>query len=939
MMNIETPDLTARIFRCSPWVEEKCRAYPQWLAEGLEKDFQQIYHQETYQQQLAELNPTDFVQLAKQLRQFRSRAMVRIIWRMSLGWAPLEETLSDLSSLADSLVQFAEQKLFVWLCTRYGAPQNAQGDDEHLVVVALGKLGGQELNLSSDIDLLFAYPEDGKLINSDLSYAEFYLRLAQQLIKVLNELTVDGYVFRIDMRLRPFGESGPLVASFTALENYYQANGREWERYALIKARPITGSESAKQEFNQLIRPFVYRRYVDYSVLQSLREMHEMIQQEVQYKGLHDHVKLGAGGIRSIEFIVQMHQLMRGGRNSHLQQTHFFTALNALVQAHILTEEVAGHLQQAYIFLRQTEHALQAVHDQQTHVLPQQTTEQERLAYALNFPSWDLFLQTLNAYRQQVANYFEMYSAPPEMMDKVEKKNQTLVHVAQIWQNQIEESDALLILEDLGFSPPQPIYNLLRRYAELPQCSHLTPQALQRLLACIPALLNQIVGVENPELTLTRMLDVIMAVVKRSAYLVLLLENPPTLRRVITLCTASSWLTQELIHYPALLDELLSPELLRKIPTRQSILQELKHALAKIRVTDVEQQLDVLRYIKRTNFLRVAAGELNGLLNASQASRALTTIAEAIIHMVFVLVWRQQINPPADRNQENTTLLEQTLSMDLDNTKKLPFAIIAYGKLASRELNYTSDLDCVFIYEPQDAAALKLIQQNPNEVFLRVAQRMMHWLNTPTHMGVLFRIDTQLQPEGSSGLLVSDWQRFVDYQQHQAWIWEQQALVRSRLILGPLRWHKRFKQLRNSILSQETEQKTLQQAIVEMRARMLEYVKSPRDSNNKSDNAFDLKKSLGGMIDIEFIVQYGVLSGAYHHALLLRYLDINHLCNDLVVAQKLSLQQAEILKTAYKVYLERVHRLALQNLPAVVGAEEYQTLRDGVKRVWEEVMH
>lgn len=925
-MNIITPDLTQRVFLCSPWVEAKCKANPDWLTEEFAKNFTQVYTLQIYQEQLAALRPTDFTQLAKQLRQFRSRAMVRIIWRMSLGWAPLEETLADLSALADSIVEYAEQQLFAWLSVRYGAPQNAQGEDAHLVVVALGKLGGQELNLSSDIDLLFAYPEEGKLPATDLSYGEFYLRLAQQLIKLLNEVTAEGYVFRIDMRLRPFGESGPLVASFTALENYYQANGREWERYALIKARPITGSIAAQQEFLQLIRPFVYRRYVDYSVLQSLREMHDMIQQEVQYKGLHDHVKLGSGGIRSIEFIVQMHQLMRGGRDTHLQQTHFFSALNALAEAHILSTEVTEHLRQAYIFLRQTEHALQAVHDQQTHILPQQIAEQERLAYALNFADWQTFLHTLNSYRQQVVDYFAVYSALPEVKNEMaEKKTQTLNRVAQIWQNQLEETDALLVLAELGFTAPQPIYDLLKRYAALPQCSHLSPQATQRLLAFIPALLQQIVDVENPELTLTRLLDVIMAVVKRSAYLVLLLENPPTLRRVITLCTASSWLTQELIQYPALLDELLSPSLLKKIPTRQSILQELQHALAKVSVVDVEQQLDVLRYIKRTNFLRVAAGELNGLLNAGQASRALTTIAEAIIYMVFVLVWRQQIAPVKD----NAILLEATLAADIHETKKLPFAIIAYGKLASRELNYTSDLDCVFIYEPAEWKGA----QNPHEVFLRVAQRMMHWVNTPTHMGVLFRIDTQLQPEGSSGLLVSAWKRFVDYQQHQAWIWEQQALVRARLILGPLRWHKRFKQLRNTILSQPRDRVALQQAIVEMRSRMLEYARIPN-----SHDTFDLKKSSGGMIDIEFIVQYGVLSGANRHSVLLRDLDINHLCTNLVTAHQLNAQQAEILKKAYEIYLERIHRLALQNLPPVINAEGYQALREGVKSVWQEIM-
>jgi len=931
--NMSNSQQLQRVFACSPWVEERCAANPQLLSNALEKNiFKQIYTKETYLQQLSELNFTDIAQLSKQLRLWRKEAMVRIIWRCSVELASLYETLADLSALADAAIYFTEQQLFNWLAEKYGTPVDEHGEPQHLLIVALGKLGGEELNLSSDIDLLFAFNNEGELSKSALTYGEFYQRLAQQFIKVLNEITADGFVFRVDMRLRPYGDSGPLVMSFNGLENYYQAQGREWERYALIKARPITGSIEAQQEFMQMIRPFVYRRYVDYTVLQSLREMHALIHQENQRKNVQEHVKLGIGGIRSIEFIVQMHQLIRGGREPVLQQAGFFNALNQLRVQEILSAEVIEHLRQAYVFLRNTEHALQAVHDQQTHSLPTTQEERARLAYALNFANWQVFYAELNQHRQNVERYFTEYAQPPMVGKETPLTAPTLSPLAQIWLGKLEEAAALNELAKVGFAEPQSIYQCLQHYAEHPQCRQLTSQAMQRLLACVPALLLQTAKVPDALGALTRTLDVIMAIVKRSAYLVLLLENPKGLQRLVLLCAASLWVSQELALHPILLDELLDERTWARAPTRAEIMDELQKELTKVPGHDTEQQMDVLRLVKHINFFRVAVAEIHGLLNVTEVSQGLSMIAQIIVQTAFVLVWRQQT---AKITQQ--TLTQFFLSDELIKLRGLPFAVIAYGKLASTELNYTSDLDLVFLYETQDLSpwGIQVDEEGVHEIFLRIAQRMMHWLNTPTNMGVLFRIDTQLQPEGSAGLLVSEWQSFADYQQTRAWLWEQQALVRARMIYGTLSLRRKFRQLRRKVLCQPREANPLQHEILAMRGRMQQYAKP----HSTSGQVFNLKTDAGGMVDIEFIIQYAVLYNANRYPKLIKYTDNARLGVALVEVGAFSAVQADILLGAYTVYRERAHYLALQNLPAIVEAEEYQEWREQIKQLWHTILN
>lgn len=916
-----------RVFHCSPWAEQCCQTHPQFLVDGINNNiFKQIYTKETYLQQLALLDGKDILNFGKQLRLWRKQAMLRIIFRCCASWASLYETLADLSALADAAIYFVEQQTFTQLTEKYGTPLNQQGEPQHLVIVALGKLGGEELNLSSDIDLLFAHAEEGELAKSGLSYADFYQRQGQQFIKLMNEITAEGFVFRVDMRLRPYGDSGPLVMSFTALENYYQAQGREWERYALIKARPVTGSIQNKKEFMQLIRPFVYRRYVDYTVLQSLREMHNLIEQEVQRKNLQEHIKLGAGGIRAIEFIVQMHQLIRGGREPILQQGNFFNALNQLRLQEIIPINMAEDLRQAYVFLRNTEHALQAVQDQQTHTLPHTAEERQRLVYALNFETWEDFYNILNVHRNKVIHYFAEYAELPNVSGVATTSVSPLV---LLWKGKLDEETAFNELKNIGFVDPEPIYIRLRYYAEHPQCRHLTPQAMQRLLACVPGLLIQIAQNKDPLNTLTRTFDLVMAVVKRSAYLVLLIEKPKALERLVFLCGASLWVSQELVLHPMLLDELLDERTWARIPKRSEIIQELQKTLNKVTSDDTEQQMDALRKIKHLNFFRVAVVEIQGILTATDASKTLSMIAQIIVQVVFVLVWRQQI---ARFTQQS--LAELLLEHELVKLRHLPFAVIAYGNFASAELNYTSDLDLVFLYETQDLSAwgITASTQETHEILLRMAKRMMHWLNTPTTMGILFRIDTQLQPEGSAGLLVSEWQSFADYQLTRAWLWEQQALVRARMVYGVMDLRRKFRKLRRQVLCQSRTNAQVREEILAMRSRMQRYNKSIDPAR------FNLKTDSGGMVDIEFIIQYAVLCKAAQYPELIKYPDNARLCKNLCKIGALTEQQAQIMLDTYTLYREQAHHLALQNLPAIVEAEKYQAWRAQIKIIWDDLL-
>ncbi len=591
----------------------------------------EVYTFSDFEQALAErlTEVADESSLQQQLRQFRHQQMVRIIWRDLAGWADLAETIRDLSALADVCIQQSLVLLHQWQVAVNGTPCDAEGNEQSLIVLGMGKLGAGELNLSSDIDLIFTYPEEGETRDGKrtLSNQEFFIRLGRKLVQALDSPTVDGFVFRVDMRLRPFGESGALVSSFDAMEEYYQTQGREWERYAMIKARAITGSEQAKQLLSDMLRPFVYRRYLDYGMFDSLREMKSMIAGQLHRKGMEDNIKLGAGGIREIEFVGQVFQLIYGGRDKPLQQRPILTILDLLAERNLLSDYAVNELKRAYDFLRRTEHRIQAWADQQTHVLPQEPEARQRLASSMGFTSWDLFYQTLFQLRQQVHEHFEQLLAAPQAEDEAATNNISLLNAG--------EEEKLQYLEQCGYQEPQACLDVLDRLLELHICKNLSQTGRQRLERLLPLLVQAAAGVDNADETLPRLMPLVESIMRRSAYMSLLVENPLALSQLIKLCAASPLISHQLARYPVLLDELLDPRSLYEVPERDQQKALLNQFLSSLDDDDLEQIMNRLREFRQIATLHVAAADVTEVLPLMRVGDQLTELAEIQLERVW----------------------------------------------------------------------------------------------------------------------------------------------------------------------------------------------------------------------------------------------------------------------------------------------------------------
>ncbi|PHS69925.1 MAG: bifunctional [glutamate--ammonia ligase]-adenylyl-L-tyrosine phosphorylase/[glutamate--ammonia-ligase] adenylyltransferase [Methylophaga sp.] len=873
------------------------------------------YDATRYQQRLAdELEKvSDETALHQQLRYFRQREMVRIIWRDLAGWADLAETVRDLSSLADVCIQQSLNILYQWQCDAVGVPCKTDGEPQHMIVLGMGKLGAGELNLSSDIDLIFTYPDDGETQgkSKSLSNVEFFTRLGQKLIQSLDNVTVDGFVFRVDMRLRPFGNSGALVSSFDALEDYYQTQGREWERYAMIKARAVTGTETAITSLMNLLRPFVYRRYLDYGVFDSLREMKAMIAGQLHRKGLEDNIKLGAGGIREIEFIGQVFQLIHGGRDKPLQQRPILTILDLLVERNYLSGSTVNELKQAYDFLRCTEHRLQAWADQQTHCLPSDEEGQARIALLMGFASWEQFSIILASHRQQVQNHFELVLAAPQTEDNSSDSISLL---------DADDVEKRQYLQDLGFVDPakclaslDTIFNS-HNYKYLSQTSH------DRLEKLLPLLVQAAGRVSNPDTCLSRLMPLLESILQRSAYISLLVENSLALSQLIKLCAASPWISHQLARYPVLLDELLDPRQLYDVPNRQRQKNDLMTCLATADETDLERQMDLLREFRQIASLHVAAADITGGLPLMRVGDQLSELAEIQIEQVMQLAWHYLVarhgRPPCTQN---------------DDLNQCGFSVLAYGKLGGLELGYGSDLDLVFIFDDEinqgvtdgDKALDALV------FYTRLAQRMIHLMNTVTSSGILYEIDMRLRPNGGSGLLVAAVSGFAEYQHNDAWTWEHQALVRARCVAGDKNLAQQIVKIRQQVIAVKRERQILVTEVRDMRAKMREQL------DKSTAQLFDLKQGLGGIADIEFMVQYAVLAWSETLPELLVYTDNIRILEALKLTGKLSEEDGDMLAGAYRYYRDLANHCVLQETPAVVSIAEVAVYRPQVKAVWQ----
>ncbi|MDY6829384.1 MAG: bifunctional [glutamate--ammonia ligase]-adenylyl-L-tyrosine phosphorylase/[glutamate--ammonia-ligase] adenylyltransferase [Pseudomonadota bacterium] len=921
------PDAQLRIaWRClalSDWVAESAISRPDQFSELLRSgDLERPYPSGIYNAKALSLGAVkEEDELRAALRHWRRREMVRIAWRDLGGLAGLDETLAELSDFADAAVAVAVDWLYRACCARWGTPLGASsGAPQGMVVVAMGKLGGRELNFSSDIDLIFAFEEGGETdAERPLENSVFFTRLGQRVIKMLDETTVDGQVFRVDMRLRPYGQSGALVPKFAALEAYYQDQGRMWERYAMVKARVIAGPAPAAQRLREILHPFVYRRYLDFSVVQALRELKSMINREVRQRGLEDNLKLGAGGIREVEFVAQALQLIHGGRDAALQQAPLLVALGQLAAHGHLPAAAVDELRAGYCFLRRAEHHLQEQADAQTQQLPADDLGRTRLAIAMGFANWGDFKAELAQHRARVEHHFHAVVSDPEPALASPGRQATRVG-HNLWPLAPARDALQRALAELGLAEPDAFAERLHRFAAQPRVADMQTEGRERLDRLMPVLLDVLLEQARPLQALERALPVIQAVVRRSVYLVLLLENTEALRHLVPLVGLSPWIAETIASHPSLLDEFVDAQALYAPPERKALQQELNLRLLRVPEDDLEQQMEGLRYFKNAHVLRVAAAEVAERVPLMRVSDYLTWIAEAVLVQVLGLAWRDLTRKYGSPQRA------PGVAADSD------FIVVAYGKFGGIELSYGSDLDLVFIYEAPQQFATDGDRSIDNPVFYtRLAQRMLHVLGARTPSGQLYEVDMRLRPSGRAGLLVTTLEGFARYQREDAWTWEQQALVRARVVAGAHGLRARFEQARAEVLGVRRDPAALATEVCAMRKRML------RELASGSSDRFHLKHDPGGIVDIEFMVQYAVLAWSWQEPKLLQFTDNMRLLDVLAETALLPPEHARCLQSVYQRLRADIHRLALMNVSVLVEAADYVEDRQSVRDIWEQL--
>lgn len=853
------------------------------------------------------------------LRRYRNRFMLHVLWREVMGLADLDETLESLTALADRSLAVAVRVAEATLSPRFGVVRDSVGNKVPLVVLGMGKLGGRELNFSSDIDLIFLYPEDGLSDGSrQVSAQEYFGRLSRQIIALLDEKTADGFVFRTDTRLRPFGDSGPPVVSFAALESYLLKHGRDWERYAYVKARvvgPGPGKDIEHDLYDNLIRPFVYRRYIDYGVFESLREMHAMIAAEVERRELRDNIKLGPGGIREAEFIVQSLQLVRGGSDPSLQSRQLQVVLPRLVGTRGLSAAAAADLRAGYRFLRRLENFIQAMHDRQTHDLPTDAADRSRLCLAMGYASWDSLVVDIDRHRKAIAARFEQVAFRDDGGE-----TPFLKRAERAWKAGAGVPEWAELLAGEGMEPSEPLAESLVAFSDSRAVQQVDNESRRRLQRFLPRLVNELTHSERPMRALTRTLGIVEGVLRRSAYLSLLNENQGALARLVDLCGRSKYIANQIARFPVLLDELLDPRLYTDNVSRADIAAELAERLAH-ESEDVEERMRAIAQFQRATMFRIAVADFNGQLPIMKVSDGLTWLAEVVLEEALRVAW----NDLARRHGVPRYTVDGA-------DREAGFGIIAYGKLGGLELSYGSDLDIVFLHDSQGPRqSTDGDRPLDNALFFsRLVRRLTHFLTTQTGSGQLYEIDTRLRPEGNKGLLVTSTEAFERYQEDNAWTWEHQALLRARPVAGSRLVAGEFERIRRETLMRRVRRDTLRADVVKMRQRM-------RGELDRSDDVrFDLKHGRGGIGDIEFLVQYLVLKNAAEHPDVVFYTDNIRQLDALTVAGCLDRALGDALQDAYRDYRLRQHHLVLDGHPPLVSHEEFATQRRLVAETWDE---
>ena len=868
-------------------------------------------------------------QLHRELRRFRLQQMVNIAVADLVLNISLEKSLERLSLLADALIQGSLEWLTHFCQEKWGIPTSKAGEPQKLLVYGMGKLGGKELNFSSDIDLIFVYPHSGETqgCRRSLDNQQFFTRLAQKLISSLHQHTSDGFVYRVDMRLRPFGESGPLVLTFGAMEDYYQEQGRDWERYAMLKARvipSINGEEKYHQQLSTLLRPFVYRRYIDFSVIDSLRKMKSMISQEVRRKKLINNIKLGAGGIREIEFIVQVFQLIRGGRVKALQQRSLLKVLPELVVAGEIEEDSKEVLKNAYLFLRRVENILQALADKQTQTLPDNTLDKQRLLTVLNIASWDEFITILQGYMDGVHNKFEQLIGIESPNHQAEDQ-----HWSILWQSQWSEEESIAWLaqeqtnQNAASWNSENCWHLISDFRNDINKRSIGNRGRLVLDKLIPLLLCLIEQANHAEVVLERVLHVFKRIVTRTAYLELLFENEGALKQLINLCQASSWVADYIAKYPILLDELIDPKLLHNPPKLSAYGLELRENMLRIPEEDLEAQMDALRLFKQAQQLRIAAADIAGVLDVKKVSDHLTALAEAIIEEVINIAWQQVANrfgvPQSTIDSENKG-----------------FAVIAYGKTGGFELNYGSDLDLVFVHQSPEGDETSGVGNGEKVVpasqfYMKLAQRIMHIFNTRMNSGILYELDMRLRPSGNSGVLVIHINTFGQYQKEDAWTWEHQALVRARVAYGNSIITQKFNEIREQILCEQRDINKLKKDVKDMREKMRNHL------DKSTDTLLDIKQGVGGLVDIEFLAQYLVLANSHESKAIIQENSNINIFKLLANENILNESERNLLVNTYQQLRDFGHKSTLQNEALLIN-KSLLTEQGKINALWEKFL-
>ena len=900
------PEDFLKVMLFSPFSAGQITAAPAILDRlGKSGDLERTYSPGTLKEKLDNFagKSKDTAALKSCILEFKIYEVIRIAFRDLTGVAPLSETMADLSSLACACISFGFDYLYPILKEKWGEPCDHQGNAQNIVVLGMGKLGAGELNFSSDIDLIFVYPKQGSTTGDrSISNDEFFTKLCREFIKLFSTDNATHF-YRVDTRLRPFGDSGPLVMDASAFEYYYQSQGRQWERYALVKAAPVAGDLSAGQKIIESLQPFVFRRYLDYGSFDSFRDMKQRIALQVKSAKLKHNIKIGAGGIREIEFFGQLFQLIRGGVEPDLRARPILTVLDLLVEKECIEAKVSEELKQAYHFLRLVENRLQEYQDRQTHDIPEDPVQRTILALSMEYEDEKAFYSELSRVQTVVHKHFSRLLVAPDEEDK-DTGGQDL---KRIWTSITDPQFHLQDQSISGFDDPEQVVRILKSLAAHPHTRQLSQAGRNKLARLVPRLIKKVGQQPDAQDIFSKLVDLVATIERRTCYLSLLIENKGALDTLIVLARKSPWIITFLSLHPVLLDELMHPATLYSPPKREMLEKEMAERMARVPDRDLEYLLEELNIFRQINTLRVAAADVSGNYPLMKVSDHLTWIAETILGQVLASSW-----------QIVTDKFGRPPGVEENGFTGCGFAVIAYGKVGGLEMGYKSDLDLVFLFDADPGYTTGTDRSIDTAGFYsNLGQRIIHALTMHTPAGTLYGADMRLRPGGESGTIVSHVESYEEYLEKHAWTFEHQALIRARPVAGDPALFKRFETIRKNILTIDRDDQVLKKEVGEMREKM-------RKQRLKYEpGIFNLKQSKGGIVDIEFFVQYMVLRHAAAYPDIVEWTDNIRLMEALSVDALITAEDSGTLQNAYVTMRKVIHRLTLQERPSNVDEDQF----------------